>query len=262
MSQAGHVIDLRSALEYLKTIPGQYLETDVQVDPIHELSGVYRRVGAGGTVRRPTQEGPAMVFTNVKGHPGAKIAIGLMASRKRVAYLLGTEPANLGRFMMESVNNPVAPEVVDGPAPCQEVIHLASEAGFDVGKLVPASTNTPDDGGPYITLGLLRSRDPETGKTDVTIHRLCIHDANTISVFLQPGSRHLGMIYEKYEKMGKPMPLSISIGLDPAIYIGACFEPPTTPYGYDELAVAGSLRKEAVKLVKCKTQDIEAVAGC
>ena len=260
MNEICPVNDLRSALEYLKTIPGQYLETDVEVDPIHELSGVYRRVGAGGTVQRPTREGPAMMFTNIKGHPGAKIAIGLMASRKRVAHLLGTEPQNLGRFMMESVTNPVAPVTVDGPAPCQEEVYLASDPDFDVRKLVPASTNTPDDGGPYITLGLLRSKDPETGETDVTIHRLCIHDADTISVFLQPGSRHLGMIYDKYAALGKPMPLSISIGLDPAIYIGACFEPPTTPYGYDELSVAGSLRKQPVELVKCKTQDIEALA--
>ena len=201
-----------------------------------------------------------MVFTNVKGHPGAKIAIGLMASRKRVGYLLGEDPRRLGHFLKDSVQNPVPPVVVEGCAPCQEEVYLATDAGFDVGKLVPASTNTPDDGGPYITLGLLRARDPETGETDVTIHRLCIHGPDKISVFLQPGSRHIGSMYEKYAALGKPMPLSISIGLDPAIYIGACFEPPTTPYGYDELAVAGALRKAPVELVKCKTQDIEGLA--
>ena len=58
--------DLRSALDYLKTIDGQYVESDVEVDPRAELSGVYRYVGAGGTVARPTQEGPAMVFTDRK----------------------------------------------------------------------------------------------------------------------------------------------------------------------------------------------------
>ena len=116
MKEAGHVNDLRSALEYLKDIPGQYLESDVEVNPIHELSGVYRRIGAGGTVQRPTREGPAMVFTNVKGYPGAKIAIGVMASRKRVAHLLGAEPKQLGRFLMESVQNPVAPVMAEGPA--------------------------------------------------------------------------------------------------------------------------------------------------
>lgn len=91
------VTDLRSALELLKTIPGQLLETQEEIDPEAELSGVYRHVGAGGTVMRPTKEGPAMIFHKVKGHPDASVAIGLLASRKRVAALLGTEPENLGR---------------------------------------------------------------------------------------------------------------------------------------------------------------------
>lgn len=252
--------DLRSALEYLKAIPGQYLETTTEIDPIHELSAVYRYVGAGGTVMRPTREGPAMVFKNIKGYPGAQIAIGLMASRKRIGYLLNTEPKNLGNYLKNAVLNPIQAVLSSEKAPCQEKVYLASEEGFDIRKLVPASTNTPDDAGPYITLGLLRAKDPDTGATDVTIHRLCIQGSDRLSVFLQPGSRHIGAMFEKYAARNEAMPLSISIGLDPAIYIGACFEPPTTPYGYDELAVAGALRKEPIELVSCKTQKIEAVA--
>ena len=53
------VYDLRSALALLKEIPGQYEETDIPVDPSAEISGVYRYVGAGGTIQRPTKEGPA-----------------------------------------------------------------------------------------------------------------------------------------------------------------------------------------------------------
>ena len=56
------VVDLRSALELLREMPGQLIETDVPVEPMAELSGVYRHVGAGGTVMRPTKEGPAMIF--------------------------------------------------------------------------------------------------------------------------------------------------------------------------------------------------------
>ena len=69
------VNDLRSAIEMLESIPGQLVETDVEVDPNAELSGVYRHVGAGGTVERPTQEGPAMIFNNVKGNAGATLTI-------------------------------------------------------------------------------------------------------------------------------------------------------------------------------------------
>mgnify|MGYP001651142832 CR=1 FL=1 len=53
-------------------MPGQLVETDVEVDPMAELAGVYRYVGAGGTVKRPTKEGPAMIFNKVKGHSGDK----------------------------------------------------------------------------------------------------------------------------------------------------------------------------------------------
>ena len=111
------VTDLRSALALLKEMPGQLIETDVEVDPMAELAGVYRHVGAGGTVMRPTKEGPAMIFNNVKGHPGAKVAIGLLASRSRVAALLGRDARELGKAMYESVANPVPPVLGEGPAP-------------------------------------------------------------------------------------------------------------------------------------------------
>ena len=104
----GKVRDLRSALERLKKIEGQYIETDVEVDPMAELAGFYRYVGAGGTVKRPTKEGPAMVFNNVKGHKDARVAIGVLASRKRVAALLDCKPEELGKKLYHSVDNPIA----------------------------------------------------------------------------------------------------------------------------------------------------------
>lgn len=144
-----NINDLRSALELLQTIDGQYVETDVEVDPNAELSGVYRYVGTGGTVSRPTREGPAMVFNNVKGHPDARVTIGVLASRKRVGYLLGEKPENLGKLLNRAVSNPIPPVVVDASkAQCQEVVHYATEEGFDIRKLIPAPTNTEEDAGP------------------------------------------------------------------------------------------------------------------
>ena len=84
------VNDLRTSLELLKKMEGQLVETDIEVDPAAELAGVYRHVGAGGTVMRPTKiDGPAMLFHNIKNHKDAKVLIGLLASRERVAALLG-----------------------------------------------------------------------------------------------------------------------------------------------------------------------------
>ena len=53
--------------------------------------------------------------------------------------------------------------------------------------------------------------------------------------------RHLDTFRIKAEAQGKALPITISIGVDPAIYIGACFEPPTMPLGFDELSIAGAL---------------------
>ncbi len=256
------VTDLRSALKLLEGIPGQLVQTDVEVDPTAELSGVYRHVGAGGTVKRPTREGPAMIFNNVKGHKGARVLIGLLASRKRVGYLLDCDPKKLGFLLKDSVANPIPPVVIPNEqAKCQEVVHYATDKGFDVRKLVPAPTNTIEDAGPYITLGMCYATDPETGLSDVTIHRMCLQSKDEISIFLMPGSRHIGHFRELAEAAGKPLPISISIGVDPAIEIASCFEPPTTPLGYDELQAAGAIRKQPVELVKCLTVNEKAIAN-
>ena len=256
------VIDLRSALELLESIPGQMVHTDVEVDPSAELAGVYRYVGAGGTVARPTKTGPAMTFENVKGHPGAKVVIGLLASRKRVGYLLNSKPEKLGFMMRDAVKNAIAPVVVDkAKAQCQVVVHLATDEGFDIRKLIPAPTNTPEDAGPYVTLGMCYASDVETGESDVTIHRLCLQSKDEISMFFTPGARHLGAFREKAEALGKPLPISISIGVDPAIEIASCFEPPTTPLGFNELSIAGAIRGKAVELAPCVTIDEKCIAN-
>lgn len=147
-------------------------------------------------------------------------------------------------MLKDSVANPIAPIVIPrDQAVCQEVIHLATDPDFDILKILPAPTNTPEDAGPYFTLGMCYAADPETGEHDVTIHRLCVQSKDEISMYFVPG-RHLDTFRQKAEAAGKALPISISIGVDPAIEIGACFEPPTTPLGFDELSIAGSLRNQ------------------
>lgn len=256
------VTDFRSAVELLKTLPGQLIETDVEVEPRAQLSGVYRHVGAGGTVMRPTKEGPMMIFNNVKGHPGARVAIGMLASRSRVAQLLDCDPKRLGFLLNDAVKNPVPVQNVGADeALCQEVVYKADDPDFDIRKLIPAPTNTEEDAGPYITMGMCYASDPETGESDVTIHRLCLQSKDEISMYFVPGARHLTVFREKAEKAGKPLPISISIGVDPAIEIASCFEPPTTPLGFNELTIAGAIRGEGVKMAQCLTINEKCIAN-
>ncbi|KRM79038.1 3-octaprenyl-4-hydroxybenzoate carboxy-lyase [Lapidilactobacillus dextrinicus DSM 20335] len=253
--------DLRKVLAELQQHDGQYHETDVEVDPDAQLAGVYRYIGAGGTVVRPTQEGPAMMFNNVKGFNDTRVLIGLMASRKRVGLMFHHDYQTLGQFLNEAVTKPVWPTMVEEKdAPAHEVIHRATDEDFDIRKLVAAPTNTPRDAGPYITVGVVAGSSMDKSKSDVTIHRMVLEDKDKIGIYIMPGGRHIGAFAEEYEKANQPMPITISIGLDPAITIGATFEPPTTPFGYNGLGVAGAIRQQPVELVKGITVDENAIA--
>lgn len=253
--------DLRKVLAELQQHDGQYHETDVEVDPDAQLAGVYRYIGAGGTVARPTQEGPAMMFNNVKGFNDTRVLIGLMASRKRVGLMFHHDYQTLGQFLNEAVTKPVWPTMVEEKdAPAHEVIHRATDEDFDIRKLVAAPTNTPRDAGPYITVGVVAGSSMDKSKSDVTIHRMVLENKDKIGIYIMPGGRHIGAFAEEYEKANQPMPITISIGLDPAITIGATFEPPTTPFGYNELGVAGAIRQQPVELVKGVTVDENAIA--
>lgn len=262
MNHRTEILSLRDAIKVLRETQGQLVETDVEVDPAAELSGVYRYVGAGGTVKRPTRvDGPAMIFNNIKGHPGAKVAIGILASRERVADLFGCKKEELGRLVQNCAANPIMPVITDHTASCQEVVHLASDPDFDLNRLIPAPTNTPVDAGPYITLGMCYATHPDTGLSDVTIHRMCIQGKDELSIFLQPGSRHIGAMAERATELGIPLPISVSIGVDPAIEVLSCFEPPTTPLGFNELSIAGALRQKPVELVPCISVKENAIAN-
>ena len=253
--------DLRRVIDELKQLPGQYHETNVEVDPDAELSGVYRYIGAGGTVKRPTTEGPSMMFNNIKGFPKSRVYIGSMASRKRVGQILHHDYKTLGRFLRDSVEHPFAPVTVKSDqAPAQEVVYKATDQDFDIRKIIPAATNTEYDAGPYITVGLVLGSNPDKTMSDVTIHRMVLEGKDTIGMYIMPGGRHIGHFQKEFEKLNKPMPITINIGLDPAITIGATFEPPTTPLGYDELNIAGAMRNQAVDLVQAKTVDEKAIA--
>jgi UbiD family decarboxylase len=247
LKAAAEINDLRSAIELISKVPGQLITIDEPVDPVSEFAGLYKLIGAGTPVKPPTKTGPAMICTNVKGYD-MPVVTGMLASRERTGMILGRPPEQLANALLDAMSNPIGPSVFSGEkAPCQEVVHREN---IDIKALLPATTNTPVDAGPYFSMGLLRAEDPETGAGDVTIHRLCVQGPDKLSAYFAPG-RHIGRFWSKAEEAGQPLPISINMGLDPAIYLSACFEPPTTPLGYDELFIAGGLRGRPVELVDC-----------
>ncbi|MGI6072584.1 MAG: UbiD family decarboxylase [Lachnospiraceae bacterium] len=256
------IYDLRSALEALKKIPGEVLECNKEVDPYCQLTGIYHKVGVGGTSIRPTKIGPMMIFNKIKGFPETKIAIGVVGTRERVAHLLETDMENLGRFYLDSLNKAVDPvEIPNEQAKCQEEVYLATDPDFDIRKILPPIFTTPTDAGSFVTMGLLYASDPDDRNSkNAAIHRMCIQDKDRMTVGFG-GHRHLGVFKDKAHKKGEPLQVSVSVGIDPAIYLASCFEPPTTPLGFDELTIAGAMRGTPVELTRCKAIDELCIAN-
>ena len=151
------IVDLRTALAFLASIPGQLVSTREPVDPVAELAGVYKLVGAGTPLAPPTRIGPAMLFENVKGYD-MPVVVGVLASRERTALLMNSTIERLPFDLLDALNHPRPPVIVAREdAPCQEVV---IRPPFDLRTLIPAPTNTLLDAGPYFNMGLLRAEDP------------------------------------------------------------------------------------------------------
>lgn len=111
------------------------------------------------------------------------------------------------------------------------------------------------DGGPFIGSGLMITKNPETGRRNMSFHRLQMKGPRKTGILLYP--RHSWRNYEMYEAQDKPMPIAIVIGHHPMYYFAAAT---TTQYGIDELEIASALLEEEVELVRCETVDLEVPA--
>lgn len=147
-------------------------------------------------------------------------------------------------------------------APCQEVVHLfdgkgASETVKDATLLeMPILKCWPLDGGRFITLPCVVTRDPISGERNLGMYRMQIFDPQTTAMHWQMhkvGARHGKVYFET----GQKMPVTVFVGGDP-VYTFCATAP--LPDGVDELVLAGYLRKKSVPLVKCKTNDLEVPA--
>jgi 4-hydroxy-3-polyprenylbenzoate decarboxylase len=140
------------------------------------------------------------------------------------------------------------PQTVSGRGDCQQVVNLEP----DLNKL-PILKCWPFDGGPFITLPMVNTKDPVTGIRNVGMYRMQVFTGNLTGMHWhrhKTGARHL----EQYRKIGEHMPIAIALGGDP-VYTYAATAP--LPDNIDEYLLAGFLRKQRVKLVKGITVDIE-----
>jgi 4-hydroxy-3-polyprenylbenzoate decarboxylase len=137
------------------------------------------------------------------------------------------------------------PRVKRGRGACQEVIMQNP----DIGKL-PVITCWPKDGGPFVTLPVIHTKDPNTGSRNVGMYRMQVFGPTLTGMHWHKhkvSARH----FNEYKKLGKRMPVAVALGGDPA-YAYSATAP--LPENVDEYMLAGFIRKKKVELVKCITQ--------
>ena len=173
------------------------------------------------------------------------------ANVRQAAIAFGATENTVVSVVAERMGHLIKPQMVTN-APVQEEVFKKGE--FDLTQL-PVHVAGLRDGGPVIGSGLVVSKDPDTGQRNVSFHRLQIKGKDKSGILLYP--RHTWKNYLKYQQREKPMPVAIFIGHHPAYYAAAAT---TAAYGLDEFEIAGGYLEEAVRLVKCKTVDLEVPA--
>ena len=258
--------DLREFISFLES-KGELRRIKASVSRELEITEITDRVIAAG--------GPALMFENVDGYD-VPLVINLFGSHQRMAWALGVdhidELTDRVRQIIGMAQTPPTgivnklrtlgelaglarsqPKTVRS-GPCQDVVLTGDEADVN---MLPALKCWPLDGGRYITLPLVISRDPDSGRRNVGIYRMQIYDGRTMGMHWQShkvGARHYRISEEKGQER---MEVAVALGGDPTtMWSGSMPLPPDM----DEIGVAGIIRGEAVEMVRCKTVDLEVPA--
>ena len=249
-------LDLRAFIDVLDQ-QGELLRVSTEVDPELEIAEIADRAVKSG--------GPALLFEKVKGS-SIPVAINLFAGERRMARALGVEHLNdlsdrIGKLLALTKGPPGSwrerfemlgegaalirfkPKTVSKAA-CQEVVKTGDDV--DLAEL-PIIKCWPEDGGRYVTLPLVMTNNPRTGKRNVGMYRIQIYDRNTTGMHWhlhKDGAEHL--------REGERLPVAVAIGADPiSIYAASAPLPPNM----DEFLFSGFMAGKSVSLVKCKTVD-------
>lgn len=259
--------DLREFISALES-RGMLKRIKTPVDCNLEITEITDRVS-----KMEGKKNVALLFENVKGYD-MPVLMNAFGSMERLALAFGVndieeipnELREILRLPYISLQNkmdlihiiPTAKRAINFPkyvkkAPCQEVV-ITDNPTLDK---FPILKCWPQDGGPFITLPLVFTRNPKTGKRNVGMYRLQKYDGQTTGMHWhlhKDGASN----YRAYQEMGKDkIEVAVAIGTDPVITYAATAP---LPRDIDEMVFAGFLRKKSVEMVKCKTVDVEVPA--
>lgn len=261
--------DLRDFIAQLER-QGELKRIQMEVDPYLEITEICDR-----TLKA---QGPALLFENVKGSTVPVLA-NLFGTPKRVAMGMGEESVEALRevgkllaFLKEPdppkglkdawEKMPVFKQVLNmapkqiKKAPCQDVVYEGDEVNLDI---IPVQTCWPGDVAPLITWGLVITRGPEKERQNLGIYRQQVLTKNKVIMrWLAQRGGALDYRDWKIKNPGKPFPLSVALGADPATILGAVTPVPDT---LSEYGFAGLLRGSRTEVVKSGLSDLQVPAS-
>ncbi len=249
---ARKIQSLRETLEWLKQ-EGLLLETDVEVDPDLEITGVQKHLDGSYP----------LLFRNVKGYPQAQAVTNLFANMGIVDRMFGWEsPIARTRKLAHALTHPLAPEeIAQAEAPCQEEV-ITPDLG--VNKYVIAIRHTELESERTIGSGNSVVVGPYFhGGSHIGYNRMNARWGNVCTFQSAPGS-HMWQVITEHYRDEKPIPLTMCFGLPPAatLIAGGGFDYVILPRGGDELGAAGAAQGFPIRTVKARTVDAWAVADC
>lgn len=232
--------------EYLQKLQaaGQLVTIDKEVQLNFELASILDTM--------LQQNRPVGLFENVPHPSGIPVVGGLLGNMERIALALGTEPAGISRKLEMALANLIDPVVVDNPAWKQNVFR-GDEINLE--EQLPIPWHNKGDAGPYITAGIMISKDPTTGRQNYSYNRLQLKGPRKFGIMMNAW-RHIAWFYQKLEERDEPLPVAVAIGVDPAVEIATGFR-----IEEDEARLAGAINGQPLPVSKCHTVDLLAPAG-
>lgn len=256
----------RNTEHWIKTLEerGQLVRIKEYVNPHLEITEITDRISKS--------YGPALLFENTG--TAFPLLINSMGTEQRMAWALGKEKLDdvseeiealikqltspkeniLDKLKMLPALSNIAswmPKTVSGKGECQEIIINNPDI-----NIFPVLKCWPEDGGPFLTLPVIHTKDPLTGMRNVGLYRMQVFGPTVTGMHWhrhKVSARH----FNEYKKLNKRMPVAVSLGGDP-VYTYAATAP--LPENVDEYMLAGFIRKKKVELVQCITQDVQVPA--
>ncbi|MBB5345176.1 UbiD family decarboxylase [Tunturibacter empetritectus] len=303
--------DLREWIKQLEKA-GELKRITIEVSPDLEMAEIADRTAklGRGTARAG---GPALLFENVEGYPGARVLMNQFGSERRMRLALETDSLDAIADRIRTLIKPQTPtsfmdklkllptlaevgsffpKVVSAKdAPCKQVIHRGEEVNL---LELPILKTWPQDGGPFITLPCVITRDPKSGKRNVGMYRMQVYDGKTTGMHWQRQKVAAEHMRERLREASPDsaarvdlmaitaggtaaapsldtlttttvtriredrMEVAVAIGTDPATTFSAIVP---APPDVEEYLIAGFLRQKPLELVKAETVDLEVPAN-